>query len=118
MVSEPPSQAIEPGHGGWLRRRRHRLALWIAAGEGIVVAISHDVTKWTVVGLALIAAVVWMFGRNSSSPVVRQVLWIFVVSQLLAAVLVLFAVLFKWLVILGLIAFAVIGLAILFFDHR
>jgi hypothetical protein len=49
---------------------------------------------------------------------VRQVLWIFVVSQLLAALLVLFAVFFKWLVILGLIAFAVIGLAILWFDHR
>ena len=42
----------------------------------------------------------------------RQVLWIFVVSQLLAAVLVLFAVFFKWLLILGLIAFAVIALAI------
>ena len=47
-----------------------------------------------------------------------QVLWIFVVSQLLAVVLVLFAVFFKWLVILGLIAFAVIGLAILYFDRR
>ena len=48
----------------------------------------------------------------------RSLLWIFVVSQLLAAILVLFAVFFKWLVILGLIAFAVIGLAILYFDRR
>ena len=57
-------------------------------------------------------------GTCSGSSTVRQVLWIFVVSQLLAAILVLFAVFFKWLVILGLIAFAVIGLAILYFDHR
>jgi len=39
-------------------------------------------------------------------------------SQLLALVLVLFAVFFKWLVILGLIVFAVLGLAFLFYDRR
>ena len=118
MLTEPSPQTVEPGRGGWLRARRHRLALWIAAGEGIIVAFSHDLTKWTVVALAALAALVWFLGRNSSSNTVRQVLWIFVVSQLLAALLVLFAVFFKWLVILGLIAFAVIGLAILYFDHR
>ena len=45
-------------------------------------------------------------------------LWIFVVSQLIAVVLVLFAVFFKWLLILGLIACAVIALAFLWFDRR
>jgi heme A synthase len=118
VLTEQPPQTVEPDRGGWLRTRRNRLALWIAAGEGLIVAVSHDLTKWTVVALAAIAAVAWMLGRNSSSSTVRQVLWIFVVSQLLAAILVLFAVFFKWLVILGLIAFAVIGLAILWFDHR
>jgi heme A synthase len=118
VLTEPSPQTVEPGRGGWLRARRHRLALWIAAGEGVIVAVSHDVTKWTVVALAVLAALLWFLGRNSGSNTVRQVLWIFVVSQLLAAVLVLFAVFFKWLVILGLIAFAVIGLAILWFDRR
>ena len=118
MLTERSPQTVEPGRGGWLRARRHRLALWIAAGEGLIVAVSADLTKWTVVALAALSAVVWFLGRNSHSSVVRQVLWIFVVSQLLAAVLVLFAVFFKWLVILGLIAFAVIGLAILWFDRR
>ena len=118
MLTEPSTQTVEPGRGGWLRARRQRLALWIAAGEGVIVAVSHDLTKWTVVALAALAALAWFLGRNSSSSTVRSVLWIFVVSQLLAAVLVLFAVFFKWLVILGLIAFAVIGLAILYFDHR
>jgi hypothetical protein len=33
-------------------------------------------------------------------------------------VLVLFAVFFKWLLILGLVACAVVGLAILWFDRR
>ena len=118
MLTEQSPQAVEPGRDDWLRQRRKRFALWIAAGEGIVVAVSPDLTKWTVVALAVLAAIVWMLGRNSSSSVLRSVLWIFVVSQLLAALLVLFAVFFKWLVILGLIAFAVIGLAILYFDRR
>jgi hypothetical protein len=118
VLTEPSPQTVEPSRGGWLRARRHRLALWIAAGEGVIVAVSHGLTKWTVIALAILATVVWFLGRNSSSSTVRQILWIFVVSQLLAALLVLFAVFFKWLLILGLIAFAVIALAILWFDHR
>lgn len=87
-------------------------------GEGVIVAISHDLTKWTVVALAAIAGVAWLLGRNSRSNGVRQALWIFVVSQLIAVVLVLFAVFFKWLLVLGLVVCAVIALAILWFDRR
>jgi hypothetical protein len=118
VLSESSSPPAERGPGGWLRARRHRLALWVAAGEGVVVAVSHDLTKWTVVALAAVSAIAWWFGRNSRSHGIRQALWIFVVSQLIAVVLVLFAVFFKWLLILGLIACAVIALAFLWFDRR
>lgn len=118
MLTESSSPPVERGPGGWLRERRHRLAVWIALGEGIVVLVSHDLTKWTVVALAAVAAVAWVLGRNTRSNGLRQGLWIFVVSQLLAVVLVLFAVFFKWLLILGLVACAVVGLAFLWFDHR
>ncbi|HEX3456107.1 MAG TPA: hypothetical protein VHS03_15905 [Gaiellaceae bacterium] len=118
MVTETPPQHVEHGPGGWLKTRRHRLALWIAAGEGVLVLLSHDLTKWTVVALAAIAAVAWLLGRNTSSNGLRQGLWIFLVSQLVAVILVLFAVFFKWLLILGLIACAVIALAFLFLDRR
>jgi len=94
------------------------LALWIAVGEGVVVAVSHNLTKWTVVAIAAIAGVSWLLGRNSRSNGIRQALWIFVVSQLIAVVLVLFAVFFKWLLILGLVACAVVALAFLWFDRR
>jgi hypothetical protein len=109
---------MEPGPGGWLRAHRNRLALWIAAAEGIVVAFSLGVTKWAVIVLAALAVFAFFYGRNNSSNLVRQVLWIFAASQLLALLLVLFAVVVKWLVIVGLIAFAVIGLGILFLDRR
>ncbi len=118
MLSEQSPQTIEADRGGWLRTRRNRLALWIAAGEGVIVAVSADLSKWTVVALAAIAGVAWMLGRNSHSSTLRHALWIFVVSQLIAVVLVLFAVFFKWLLILGLVACAVIALAFLWFDRR
>ena len=119
MLTEPSTQTVEPGRGGWLRARRHRLALWIAAGEGVIVAVSarpDEVDRRRARGPRHARLV--PRPEQQLEHACGQVLWIFVVSQLLAAVLVLFAVFFKWLVILGLIAFAVIGLAILYFDRR
>jgi hypothetical protein len=118
VLSESSSPPAQRGPGAWLRARRHRLALWIAVGEGVIVAISHNITQWTVVALAAVSGVAWLLGRNSRSHGIREGLWIFVVSQLIAVVLVLFAVFFKWLLILGLIACAVIALAFLWFDRR
>jgi hypothetical protein len=117
-VLESHPHAVEPGAGGWLRARRTRIALWIAAAEGVIVAISHDLTKWTVLGLAAISLVIWWVGRHSNSNIVRNLIWILAASQLLALLLVVLAVIVKWALILGLVAFAVLGLAFLFFDRR
>ena len=117
MIESHP-HAVERGPGGWLRQRRTRIALWVAAAEGIIVAISHELTKWTVGGLALVAVVLFYAFRHSRSHTLRQGLWIFAASQLLALILVSLAVIVKWALILGLVAFAVLGLAFLFFDRR
>ncbi|MBV8259317.1 MAG: hypothetical protein JO073_16040 [Actinobacteria bacterium] len=106
------------GPGGWLRQRRTRLALWIAAAEGVVVAVSHDVTKWTVAVLAVVAVLSWSAGRNTKYGIVRQVLWIFAASQLLALVLVILGWVVKWALILALVVFAIGGLVFLFVDRR
>ena len=120
MLSDSP-HAVEHGSsrpGRWLEARRIRLAAWIAAGEAIVVLFSHDVTKWTVVALAVVSVLAWLGGRESRSQVVRQVLWIFAASQLLAVIAVILAWIVKWALIMAVVIFAVLGLVYLFLDRR
>jgi hypothetical protein len=120
MLSESP-HVLEHGtsrSGRWLHERRIRIAAWIAALEGLVVFFSHEVTKWTVIVLALVGLVAWLGGRDSKSDLVRQVLWIFAASQLLAVVLVILAWIVKWAIILAIVVLAVLGLAYLFLDRR
>jgi hypothetical protein len=115
------THAIEHGSsraGRWLEARRFRASLWIAALEGVVVLFSHDITKWTVIGLAVVAVLCWLGGRESRSSLVRDVLWIFAASQLLAVILVILAWVVKWALILAVVAFAVGGLIYLFRDRR
>ena len=40
---------------------------WIAAAEGLVVLFSHDITKWTVIVLAVVGSLAWLGGRESRS---------------------------------------------------
>ncbi len=118
MLSGTSHAVDHKGPGGWLRQRRTRLALWIAAAEGVVVAVSHDVTKWTVTALAIIAVLSFAAGRNTKYATVRQVLWIFAASQLLALILVILGWVVKWAVILALVLFAIGGLVFLLVDRR
>ena len=117
MLSDS-SHALERGPGGWLQQRRVRLAAWIAAAEGIVVLFSHDITKWTVIVLAIVGVVGYLGGRESRFRIVRNVLWIFAAAQLLAVVLVILAWVVKWAIILAIVVLAIGGLAYLFVDRR
>jgi hypothetical protein len=120
VLSDSP-RAVQHGSsraGRWLEERRIRLSAWIAAAEALIVLFSHDVTKWTVIVLAIVSVLAWLGGRESSSHLVRQVLWIFAASQLLAVIAVILAWIVKWAVIMAVVVFAVLGLVYLFLDRR
>jgi hypothetical protein len=120
VLSDSP-QAIEHGSsrtGLWLRARRFRIAIWIAVLETLVVLVSHDVTKVTVIVLALLAVVTFVITRNARSHTVRQLAWIFAASQLLALIPAILGFIVKGLVIAALVIFALLGLAYLFLDRR
>jgi hypothetical protein len=114
--------AIEHGTsrtGRWLRVRRNRFALVIALVEAVVVVLFHDVSRWTVIGLGIVAfALYWFAGRASRSDTFRQVSWIFAASQLLAVLAAILAFILFWTAILAACVFAAIALFFVFTDRR
>lgn len=117
-----PNAVIEHGtsrSGRWLRERRVRVSLWIAIIEGVVVAVSPDFTRWTilVIAIALLALYSLLF-RAANSDTVRQVGWILAASQLMALLVVIFAFFVKWLAIAVVVGLAVAALIYLFTDRR
>ena len=117
--SQPAIEAGGTRIGRWLRERRLRIALWVAAIEGLIVALTPDLTKWTVI---IIGAVVLAFyvvvGRNMSWDVARQLSWIAAASQALAVLVVIFAFVLKLIAIVAIVILAVVALAYLFSDRR
>jgi hypothetical protein len=105
--------------GRWLRTRRARIALWIAAIEAILVAVFHSTSRWTVIGLAIVALALYVAaGRESRSDVFRQTSWIFAASQLLAVIAAILAFIVFWTAIVAVAVFAVVALFFVFTDRR
>lgn len=80
------AHAIEHGStrgGRWLRERRLRITLWIAAAEGLLY-LFRALNWWAAVALAVIAVGFWWYvARSHRSDALRQIGWIFAASQLL-----------------------------------
>jgi hypothetical protein len=96
-----------------------RLALWVAVIEGLLVALTPDLTKWTVLVIgAILLAFYMVAGRNMSWDVGRQLSWIAAASQALAILVVIFAFVFKLVAIVAVVIFALVALAYLFSDSR
>jgi hypothetical protein len=105
--------------GRWLRERRLRLALWVAVVEGLIVALTADLTKWTVlvIGVILLAFYI-VAGRRMSWDVARQLSWIAAASQALAILVVIFAFVLKLVAIVAVVILAIVALAYLFSDYK
>jgi thiol:disulfide interchange protein len=120
-VTVDSSHVVEHGTsrpGRWLRARRNRIAFWIAAAEAIIVAVFHDVSRWTVMAIGVAAlAVYWFWGRTSRSDAGRQLSWIFAASQALAFIAAILAVFLGLIVLIVAAIFAVVALFILFTDR-
>jgi len=120
VLSESHDAIAAPSKTGrWLRERRTKIALSIAALEAILVAIFHDVSRFTVFVLAAIAVVTYFYGgRRTRSDTFRQTSWIFAVSQLLAALAAIFAFIVFWSAIILVVIFALVALFYVFTDRR
>jgi hypothetical protein len=103
----------------WLRERRWRFSLWIAVVEAIIVAVAHAASRWSVIGLALVAFLLYAYvGRRTRSALVHEVSWIFGASQALALLAAIVASVLAWLAFLFAAIFAVVALAYFLLDRR
>ncbi len=117
--SQPMLEGGSTRMGRWLRERRLRLALWVAVLEGLLVALTHDLTRWTVLVIAVIVLAFYIVaGRSMRWDVARQLSWIAAASQALAILVIIVAFILGLLAIVLVALFAVIALAYLFSDSR
>jgi hypothetical protein len=117
--SQPMIEAGTTRTGRWLRERRIRLTLWVAVIEGLLVAITADLTKWTVLVIAAILLAFYVVaGRHLRWDVGRQLSWIAAASQALAILVVVLAFVLGFVAIVAVVIFAIIALVYLFSDYR
>jgi hypothetical protein len=108
--SSPPSR--------WLRERRWRVSLSIAIVEAVIVAVAHDVSRWTVLALAAISFLFYYYIGRNRSGVVHEVSWIFGASQVMALLAAIIAFFVFWLAFIAAAIFAVVALAYFLLDRR
>ena len=117
--SQPMIEAGTTRTGRWLRERRIRLTLWVAVIEGLLVAVTADLTKWTVLVIAAILLAFYIVaGRHMRWDVGRQLSWIAAASQALAILVVVLAFVLGFVAIVAVVIFAIIALVYLFSDYR
>jgi hypothetical protein len=103
-----PATRGKRAHPRW---RRWRIAFGIAIVEGVVVALSSDVSRWTVVALAVAAVVLYVTaGRTTQSRTAHDALWVFACSQVLAVVVAVVSFFVSW---VGYVLAAVLALVVL-----
>lgn len=114
------AHAIEHGStrsSRWLRGRRLKITLWVAAIEGLLY-LFHALHWWEAVALAIVAVAFWWYAaRSSRSDTVRQVGWIFAASQLLVLCVPIALKIVEWAAI-GVIALLAIAALIFLFTER
>ena len=104
--------------GRWLRERRLRIALWIAAVEGLLIVLDQ-IGRWPaiiVAGAILVAYL--MAGRTIRSDAGHQNMWIVAASQALVSLVpLIWWFITKVMAILIVAVLAVVALYFLFSDR-
>ena len=87
--------------------------------QSLIVALTPDLTRWTVLVIAAIVLAFYVFaGRRMSWDVAHELSWIAAASQAGAILVVLFAFVLEWIAI-GIVAvLAIIALVYLLSDRR
>jgi hypothetical protein len=104
--------------GRILRESRLRIALIVALVEGILVLLG-SIDWWIVVLLAIVAVAFYvMAGREAGREEVRELSWIFAVSQVAVVLVPVLALVLTAFAVVALVLIAVVALVVLLRDRR
>ena len=104
--------------GRWLRARRLRTALWIAVIEAVLAAFLHDISRITIIVLAVIFVPLYLFWGSRQRDTIRQISWIAAASQAFAVVAAAIAIVIGTLVLILAAIFAAVALFLILSDRR
>jgi hypothetical protein len=118
--SLPSGEVVDHGTsrlGRWLRTRRLRVALWIAAIEGLLVIV-HAIPRLTalIIAGAIVAIYLWA-GSHIRSDAARQFTWIVAASQALVLLIPILLIFFWTLAVVAVAVLGVIALIALFSER-
>jgi hypothetical protein len=104
--------------GRWLRENRIRIALSIAVGEGLLVAL--DVIDWLPALLVALLLLLFYFayGRKLRWDWAREASWIAATSQAFVALVPVLVIVVGTLALIGVAVIAAVALVLLFADRR
>ena len=118
MTSSPVIEAGDSGRGLWLQQRRLRLALFIGLVESILVVAGGLGWFW-VLALAAVAIALYIFvARGARLHTLREVVWIFAASQLIAVLVPVLWEVAKFFAVVILVLMAALLLVMLLMDRR
>ena len=104
--------------GRRVRENRLRIALLVALVEGILVLVG-SIDWWVVVLLAIAAVAFYVtLGRSARREEVREVSWIFAVSQVAVVLVPVLALVLTAFAVVALVLIAVVALVVLLQDRR
>jgi hypothetical protein len=104
--------------GRRLRVNRLRIALLVALVEGILVLLG-SIDWWVVVLLAVAAVAVYvLLGRTARREEVRELSWVFAVSQVAVVLVPALALVLTAFAVVALVLIAVVALVVLLRERR
>jgi len=117
VASEAPVPSAQP-KSSWLSDNRMKVALGIAVAEGIFVALEEDFSRVTVIVIAIPVILFYLLaGRTLDSQLGREISWVLAMSQALAVVAAIIAILIPTVALVLAGAFGAIALYLLLHDR-
>ncbi len=118
MATYPVLEHRQRRSNRWLRENRLRVAFGIAIAETILILVNALQWRWALLLAGVVFAFHYFVGRKVRYESVRQLSWTAAISQTLPVLVPVLFVVVGTLFVLGILAAAIVVLALVVFGRR